>query len=59
MSILYYPNKVNIIVGAPSRLSMESITHVGEGNKKLTRDVHRLTRLGVCNLEFEEGGVLV
>jgi len=59
MSILYHPDKANGVVDALSRLSMGSTAHVEEGTKELAKDVHRLTRLGVCLLDSSEGGVMV
>lgn len=31
MSILYHPGKANVVVDAPSRMSMESVSHVEDG----------------------------
>ena len=42
MSILYYPTKFNMVVGAISRLSMGSAAHFGEENRELAKYVQRL-----------------
>ena len=42
MSILYHPDKFNMVVGAISRLSMGSAAHFGEENRELAKDVQRL-----------------
>ncbi|WMV09521.1 hypothetical protein MTR67_002906 [Solanum verrucosum] len=45
MSVLYHPDKVNVVEDALSRLSISSIAHVEEDKKELVCDIHRLTRL--------------
>ena len=47
MSIIYHPCKANVVVDALSRLSMGGTTHLEEENKELSKEVHRLARLGV------------
>ncbi|KAH0680946.1 hypothetical protein KY285_021901 [Solanum tuberosum] len=47
MSVLYHPDKANVVVDALSILSMGSVDHVEDEKKELVRDVHRLARLGV------------
>ncbi|WMV50499.1 hypothetical protein MTR67_043884, partial [Solanum verrucosum] len=59
MSVLYHPDKVNVVADAFSRLSMDSVAHVEEGKKELVCDVHRLDRLGVWLVNSNEGGVMV
>ncbi|WMV53523.1 hypothetical protein MTR67_046908 [Solanum verrucosum] len=40
--------RANVVADALSSLSMDSVAHVVEERKELTKDVHRLARLGVC-----------
>ena len=47
MSIIYHPNKANVVVDDLSRLSMGSTVHVEEENMEITKYLHRLARLGV------------
>ena len=51
MSTLYYPGKANLVVEALSRLSMGSTAHVQEKKRDLSKDVHRLARLGVILMD--------
>ena len=46
MTILYHPDKVNVVVDALSHMTMGSVFHV-EAKKYLVKDVHRLARLRV------------
>ncbi|KAH0739661.1 hypothetical protein KY290_038366 [Solanum tuberosum] len=57
MSILYH--KANVVADALSRLSMGSTAHVEESKKELSKDVHKLARLGVRLMDSNEGGVVV
>ncbi|KAH0781489.1 hypothetical protein KY290_001087 [Solanum tuberosum] len=59
MSVHYHPGKDNIVADALSRLSMCSIAHVEEERKELTKDIHRLTRVGVHLMSISDGGVTV
>ena len=47
MSVHYHPGKVNVVVDALSRLSIDCVAHVEEKSEELVKDVHRLARLGV------------
>ena len=47
MSVLYHPDKSNVVVYALSHMTMGSVSHIDEAKKHLVRDVHRLARLGV------------
>ncbi|WMV30001.1 hypothetical protein MTR67_023386, partial [Solanum verrucosum] len=47
MSVLYHPNKANVVADALSRLSIGRVAHIQEEKKEVVRDVHRLARLGV------------
>ena len=46
MSVLYHPDKANVVADALSRMTMGSVFHIDEAKKYLMRDVHRLDRLG-------------
>ena len=47
MSVLYHPDKANIVVDALSCMTMGSLIHLDKAKKDLAREVHRLARLGV------------
>ena len=47
MSVLYHPDKDNVVVDALSYMTMDSISHVEESNKYLVKDVHTLARSSV------------
>ncbi|WMV08496.1 hypothetical protein MTR67_001881 [Solanum verrucosum] len=51
--------KTNVLADVASRLSMCSTAHVEEEKRKLTKDVHRLARLGVQLMDSNEGGIVV
>ncbi|WMV42337.1 hypothetical protein MTR67_035722 [Solanum verrucosum] len=59
MSVLYRPDKSNIVVDALSRLSMSNVVYVEECKKELVHDVHRLARLCVQLVDYKESGVVV
>ena len=59
MSVLYHPEKANIVADALSRMSMGSISHLDEAKKDLSREVHRLARLGVRMESAPDGGAIV
>ena len=44
---------------ALSRLSMGSTTHVEEENRELSKDVHRLARIGVRLMDSIYGEIMV
>ena len=47
MSIIYHPDKANGVFDSLWRFSMGSTYHLGEENKELEKDVHRLAHLEV------------
>ncbi|WMV45404.1 hypothetical protein MTR67_038789 [Solanum verrucosum] len=55
MSVHYHPSKANVVTVALSRLSMGSVAHIEEEKKELTKDVHRLARLGVRLMSILDG----
>jgi len=59
MSIVYHPNKANILADALSRLSMGSVAHVDDDRKELARHVHRFARLSARLVDSAKGGVMV
>ncbi|WMV29711.1 hypothetical protein MTR67_023096, partial [Solanum verrucosum] len=59
MSVIYHPDKANVVVDALSRLSMGSVEHVEDDREKLSRDVHRLAQLGVQLIDSANGSVMV
>ena len=58
-SVLYHPEKANVVADALSRMTMGSVSHLDEAKKDLARDVHRLTRLGVRLESSPYGGAIV
>ena len=46
MSVLYHPDKANVVADALCRITMDSAYHLDEAKKDLAREVHRLPRLG-------------
>ena len=47
MSVLYHPDKANVVADAPSRMTMGRVSFVDdEAKKDLVKEVHRLTILG-------------
>ncbi|WMV28846.1 hypothetical protein MTR67_022231, partial [Solanum verrucosum] len=59
MSVLYHPDKANVVADALSRLYMGSIAHVDNDKKDLVRDIHRLARLNVQLVDSTKGGIVV
>ena len=59
MIVHYYHGKANVVADGLSRLSMDSVAHVGEKIKDLVKDVHRLARLGVLLMSISDSGVTV
>ncbi|WMV46216.1 hypothetical protein MTR67_039601 [Solanum verrucosum] len=55
MSVLYHPNKENVVADSLSRLSMGSVSHVEKYKKEFVRDVHRLARLSVRLVDLTKG----
>ena len=59
MSVLYHPDKANVVVDALSYFFMGILSHVEEAKKNLVRDVHRLSHLGVRIEDYPNRGVVV
>ena len=58
-SVLYHPDKVNVVVDALSHMTMGSVFHVEEAMKYVVKDVHRLAHLGVILEDSPNGGFMV
>ena len=59
MSVLYHPDKANVVTYSLSRMTMGSVSHLDEDKKDLAREVHRLARLGVRFESSPDGGAIV
>ena len=59
MSIIYHPGKANVVGDALSTLSIDSNAYVGEENKELAKDVHKLAHLGIKLMDSIEEGIVV
>ncbi|WMV32859.1 hypothetical protein MTR67_026244 [Solanum verrucosum] len=59
MSIIYHPDKANVVASVLSQLSMGSVAYVEDEKKKLVCDVHCLARLGVQLMDSPKGGFMV
>ena len=42
MSILYHPDKANVVADDLIRMTMGSVSHLEEGKKDIVKDDHRL-----------------
>ncbi|WMV46169.1 hypothetical protein MTR67_039554 [Solanum verrucosum] len=52
-------SKANEVADGLSGLSMDSAAHVEEERKELSKDFHRLARLGVCLMSIGDDGVTI
>ena len=59
ISVLYHPDKANVVRGALCRMTMGSLSHVEEPNTDLVKDVHMLARLSFMLEDSLDGGVMV
>ena len=59
ISVLYYPDKANMVVDSLSRMTMGSVAHVDEAKKYLEKEVHTLARLGVRLEGSPDGGAIL
>ena len=59
MSVIYHPDKANIVEDSLSRMSISNIAHVEDCKKELVKDVHILARLGVRLKDSPKGGFMV
>ena len=51
MSILYHPNKANVVAYSLSFMTTGSVYHIYESKNHLVRDVHMFSRVGI-GLEY-------
>ena len=47
MSVLYHPDKDNVVVYALSRITMGSVSHIDGSKKDLVKDIHMIACLGL------------
>lgn len=59
MSVLYYPDKANVVTDALSRVSLGSMAHVADGKREFVKDVHWLTHFRVRVSGSYQGGIHV
>ncbi|WMV54977.1 hypothetical protein MTR67_048362 [Solanum verrucosum] len=59
MSVHYHHGKADVVADSLSRLSIGGVAHVEEEREELSRDVHRIARLGVRLMSISDGGVIV
>ena len=59
MSVLYHPDKANVVADARSRMTMGSVSHLIEAKKDLAREVDKLARLGVRLESSLDGDAIV
>ena len=59
MSVLYHPDKDNVVADALSQMTMDSLSYLDEAKKDLASEVHRLARLGVRLERSPDGGAIV
>ena len=59
MSVLYNPGKASVVVDALSRMTMGSVSHVGEAKTDLVEDVHRFSRLGIRLKDSNNGSFVI
>ena len=59
MSVLYHPDKANVVADALSHMTMGSVSHLDEAKKDLVREVHKLARLGMMLESSPCGGAIV
>ena len=59
MSVLYQPNKFNVVADALSCMTMGRVSHIDEAKKDLRKEIKRLARLGVRLKGSPNGGAIV
>ena len=59
MSVLYHPDKANVVADALSHMTMGNVSHLYKATKDVTREVHRLARFGVRLQSSPDGGAIV
>ena len=46
MSVIYHPDKANVVVDSLSHMKIGGLSHLDKAKKDVAREVHRLTMLG-------------
>ena len=59
MSVLYQPDKANVVADALRHMTIGSVCHEEEAKKDLVKDVHRLARFGLRFEYSPNGGFMV
>ena len=59
MSVLYHPNKANVVADSLSHMNMSSMSHIEASKKDLVKYVQRLGRLDVRLEDSLNGGFMV
>ncbi len=59
MSVLYHRDKANVVADDLCHLSMQSVSHVGEGKRNLLKYVYRLDRLWFHIEDSSVGSVVI
>ena len=59
MSVLYHPEKANVVADALSRMNMGSVSYIDEAKKDLAKEVHRRARLVVSLEGYPNWGAIV
>ena len=59
MSVLYHPDKANVVADALIRMTMGCVSHIEKSKTNLVKDVHMLARLGVRLEDSLNGGFMV
>ena len=59
MSVLYHPDKDNVVSDALSRMNMGILSHIDESKKELVKDVQRLARSGMRLEDSPNGGFMI
>ena len=58
MSVLYHPDKANVVADALSCMTVGRVSHLDEAKNDVAREVHRLARSGGEVREFSGCGFL-
>ena len=59
MSVLYHPDKDNMVANALSRINIGGVSQIDEAKKDLVKEVHKLASIEVRLEGFPNGGSIV